>query len=159
MQRMSAPTQMDGIFDVFMGGVPAADESGRRLLLRESDHLLGRFGEAVWREMGPEQVLPFALREKADRIWILIEGGLWAVMHDTREGVPSRGQTQTVRLDGRPNALLLIPFGVACAARAIGRSPARLLELASHEEDQEAPSRIFAADDPVIGFDWSSLTG
>jgi dTDP-4-dehydrorhamnose 3,5-epimerase len=148
-----------GIFDVFMGGLTAADETGRRMLLRESDNILGRFGEAVWREIGPGRVLPFMLRENADRVWILIEGELWAVMHDTREGVPSRGQTQAVRLDGRPNALLLIPFGVACAARAIGGGPARLLELSSHEEEQGAPARIFAADDPVIGFDWSTLTG
>ncbi|OGO50310.1 MAG: hypothetical protein A2Z30_06575 [Chloroflexi bacterium RBG_16_64_43] len=156
---MSSQANVGGIFDAYVGGLPAADETGRRVLLRESDNLLGRFGEAVWREIGPGRVFPFTLRAAADRIWLLIEGELWAVMHDSREGVPSRGYTQAIRLDGRPHAVLLIPFGVACAPRAIGGGPARLLELASHEDDQGALDRIFAADDRVIGFDWSTLTG
>ena len=150
---------MAGIFDAYVGGLPAAVERGRRVLLRESDNLLGRFGEAAWREIRPGQVLPFTLRAAADRVWLLIEGELWAVMHDTREGTPSRGQSQAVRLDGRPHAVLLIPFGVACAPRALGGGPARLLELASREEDQGALDRTFAADDPAVGFDWSTLTG
>jgi len=155
---MSTQTNVDSIFDAYVGGLPAADETGRRVLLRESDSLLGRFGEAVWREIGPGRLFPFTLRATADRVWLLMEGELWAVMHDTREGTPSRGHTQVVRLDGRPHALLLIPFGVACAPRAIDRS-ARLLELASREDDQGALDRTFAADDRAIGFDWSTLTG
>ncbi len=156
---MSTQTNAGSIFDAYVGGLPAADETGRRVLLRESDSLLGRFGEAVWREIGPGRLFPFTLRATADRVWLLMEGELWAVMHDTREGTPSRGHTQVVRLDGRPHALLLIPFGVACAPRAIAGGSARLLELASHEEEQAALDRTFAADDRAIGFDWSSLTG
>jgi dTDP-4-dehydrorhamnose 3,5-epimerase len=159
MRQKRAQEKLGGIFDAYVGGPPAADETGRRVLLRESDNLLGRFGEAAWREIQPGQVLPFTLRAAADRVWLLIEGELWAVMHDTREGTPSRGQTQAVRLDGRPHALLLIPFGVACAPRAIGGGSARMLELASREEDPGAPAQTFAADDPAIGFDWSTLSG
>lgn len=156
---MRTQTQVGSIFDAYVSGLPAADETGRRVLLRESDNLLSRFGEAAWREIQPGQVLPFTLRAAADRVWLLIEGELWAVMHDTREGTPSCGQTQVVRLDGRPHALLLIPFGVACAPRAIGGGSARLLELASREEEQGALDRTFAADDRAIGFDWSTLIG
>ena len=44
---MSTQTIVGSIFDAYVGGLPAADETGRRVLLRESDSLLGRFGEAV----------------------------------------------------------------------------------------------------------------
>lgn len=152
-------TPLDGIFDAYVGGLPAAGEFGRRVVLRESDTLLGRFGEVVWLELPPGQILPFTLRTNADRVWILIEGEMWAVMQDRRQATPSSGQLQVVRLDGRPHALLLIPFGVACAPRAIGGGPTRLLELASREADEGAPGLTFAADDPAIGFEWSSLAG
>ena len=155
---MAAPDVVPTIFDAYVGPLSPETEDGRRVLLRESDNLLGRFGEAARLAILPGRVFPFTVREKADRVWILLEGAVWAVMHDLRESSPSHGTTDIVRLDGRPHALMLIPFGVACAPRAIG-GPANLLELASRDRMRGDPGRGLAAEDASIAFDWSSLAG
>ncbi len=146
------------IFDAVLAPPAPATEDGRRLLLSESDNLLGRFGEAVRLDLEPGRAYPFTMRARADRVWILLSGEVRVVMHDTREVSPSRGTSQVGRLDHRPHALVLIPFGVACAPRAIG-GPATLLELASRDRSLEDDARVIAADDPSIAFDWSSLEG
>ncbi len=144
------------VFDAVFAPLTSEIEGGRRLLLRQSDNLLGRFGEAARLDLEPGRAYPFTLRAHADRVWVLLSGELSVVMYDTREASPSRGTTQVGRLDHRPHALLLIPFGVACAPRAIG-GPAALLELASRESALEDDTRVIAADDPSIAYDWSTL--
>lgn len=155
---MAAQGVASAIFDAVFSPLSSETEDGRRLLLRESDNLLGRFGEAARLDLDPGRAYPFTLRARADRVWILLAGEVRVVMHDAREVSPSRGTTQVGRLDDRPHALLLIPFGVACAPRAIG-GPATVLELASRDRSLEEDARVIAADDPSIGFDWSSLEG
>jgi hypothetical protein len=155
---MVAQDGVPTIFDAYLGPLSPETEDGRRVLLRESDNLLGRFGEAARLAILPGRAVPFTVRETADRVWILLEGAVWAVMHDLRDSSPSHGTTHAVRLDGRPHALLLIPFGVACAPRAIG-GPAHLLEMASRDRVRGDAGREFAAEDASIAFDWSSLNG
>lgn len=155
---MAAQDVVPTIFDAHVGPLAPETADGRRVLLRESDNLLGRFGEAARLAILPGRAFPFTVREMADRVWILQEGAVWAVMHDLRESSPSHGTTHAVRLDGRPHALLLIPFGVACAPRAIG-GPANLLELASRDRARGDAGRELAAEDASIAFDWSSLAG
>jgi dTDP-4-dehydrorhamnose 3,5-epimerase len=155
---MAAQGVASTIFDVVFAPPAPATEDGRRLLLRESDNWLGRFGEAARLDLEPGRAYPFTIRSRADRVWIILSGEVRVVMHDPREVSPSRGTSHVGRLDHRPHALVLIPFGVACAPRASG-GPAMLLELASHESALENDARVIAADDPSIGFDWSSLGG
>ena len=155
---MAALDVVPTIFDAYVGPLSRETEDGRRVLLRESDNLLGRFGEAARLAILPGRVFPFTVRETADRVWIVLEGAVWAVMHDLRESSPSHGRTHAMRLDGRPDALLLIPFGVACAPRAIG-GPANLLELASRDRVRGDAGCELAAEDATIAFDWSSLAG
>jgi len=145
-----------GIFDVYAGPLPSP-EGSLQGILRDSDHLLGRFGEAAWLCAVPKTRTDFSLRGDTDRVWAMLEGGAWVVLHDLRESSPSRGRTQVLRLDRRPLGLLLIPFGVAAGLQVLEGSQAGILVLSTLARGDSAPEQTFSPEDPVIGFDWSSL--
>ncbi|MGD0576414.1 MAG: dTDP-4-dehydrorhamnose 3,5-epimerase family protein [Anaerolineales bacterium] len=144
------------IFDVFTGPLPA-QAGGIQSVLRDTDHLLGRFGEAAWLSAEPKARLGFSLRPDADRVWAMLEGASWAVLHDLRESSPSLGCTQVVRLDRNPLGLLLIPFGVAAGLQVMGGPPAGMLILSTYALGDSAPEQTIPVGDPRIAFDWSSL--
>lgn len=144
------------IFDVFTGPLPA-QAGGIQSVLRDTDHLLGRLGEAAWLSAEPKARLGFSLRPDADRVWAMLEGASWAVLHDLRESSPSLGCTQVVRLDRNPLGLLLIPFGVAAGLQVMGGPPAGMLIFSTYALGDSAPEQTVPVGDPRIAFDWSSL--
>jgi dTDP-4-dehydrorhamnose 3,5-epimerase len=99
----------------------------------------------------------FSLRPDADRVWAMLQGGGWVVLHDLRESSPSLGRTQVVRLDRQPLGLLLIPFGVAAGLQVMEGPQAGMLILSTYALGDSAPEQILPVEDRAIAFDWSSL--
>jgi dTDP-4-dehydrorhamnose 3,5-epimerase len=127
-------SDVTGIPDLWIQELRPLREDGqiRWIGLRDSDHLLRRFGSAEVIRLDPSGVPTLRLRPIADEVWTLLEGEVVFRWHDLRDGSPSRGQ----RLDRlvRTPTQVLAPFGVGFGVRAIGEA-ALLLRVCTHADD------------------------
>jgi hypothetical protein len=105
------------------------------LLLRNSDHLLRRFGQLdlISLEAGERRKNP--AHEEADEIWFVLRGEIKVSMVDKRGGSPSEGkEVQLVIAEDDPHGLLL-PFGVACMISS--KKGASLLRVSTHSDREK----------------------
>ena len=87
--------------------------------------------------------------------WYVPAGDLKVGLYDTREGLPTKGQTDELFLGEHYDAQLLkIPAGVAHGCRVIGGT-AHLIYLTSKTYDPDEEGRI-PHDDAGIGYDWTA---
>ncbi len=125
---------MAEIPDLWIRELQPVQEDGqtRWIGLRDTDHLLRRFGSAEVVRLGPEAAPVLRLRPVADEVWTLLEGEVLFCWHDLRDGSPSLGQ----RLErvARTPTQVLAPFGVGFGVRALGEC-ALLLRVCTHAED------------------------
>ncbi|MEX2142988.1 MAG: dTDP-4-dehydrorhamnose 3,5-epimerase family protein [Anaerolineales bacterium] len=115
---------------------PLNREAGRLTLLRNTDHLLRRFGQLDLLDLAAGEQTEFSLRAEADRFLFAIRGRVSAVLLDLRQVSPTHKARAEVVLDGDHPQGLLLPFGVACSLSAT--SAARLVQLSTHSEAHPA---------------------
>ncbi len=131
------------IYGCFTKKISSADSSlgTTHMLLRESDHLLLRFGELMLIQKDPSAERMMNLREAADEIWFLIDGGVEFIWHDLRQDSPTFDQVHKLICD--EPTLVLAPFGVAFGCHAL-ENPASLIRIATYEEGSQPGDRSFA---------------
>lgn len=124
------------IHDLFIRSVePERLAHGTRLeLIRYSDHLLRRFGQAEVVFLEANQIRSAKTREIADEVWVLVAGSALFSWLDQRSSSPTRGAAYKLSCD-KPT-LVLVPFGVQFEVRAEGNE-AQLIRLTTHESDDE----------------------
>lgn len=99
------------------------------VLLRESDHVLRRFGELGLHSLAAGSQGAYSLRAEADRVLFVIDGAVEARLLDLRPQSPSHGVHARISLSANAQAVL-VPFGVACSLAAA--DAARVLWLSTH---------------------------
>ena len=118
---------------------PLAIQDGRLIILRESDHLLRRFGVLETLSVDAGASTTFHLRAEADQVLTPLDGRVELSLVDLRPASPSHGARLEITLSAEDPHGLLLPFGVAC--RLASSTGARLLRLsthsATHAEDRE----------------------
>jgi dTDP-4-dehydrorhamnose 3,5-epimerase len=89
--------------------------------------------------------------------WAVIEGRAKVVIHDTREGSPTKGVTQVLYAGEDEPVMISIPPNVAHGYKSLGEEQCGMLYHAEEAYDPNRKDQIgtIAEDDPVIGFDWS----
>jgi hypothetical protein len=115
---------------------PLARAAGRLPLLRNSDHLLRRFGQLDLLELAAGQRLDLPVRGEADCFLFPVSGTVEAALMDLRPSSPSHGARAAVALNVDEPKGLLVPFGVACSLQAA--SQAVLIQLSTHSEAHSA---------------------
>ncbi|MBX3045763.1 MAG: dTDP-4-dehydrorhamnose 3,5-epimerase family protein [Anaerolineales bacterium] len=105
------------------------------VLLRETDHVLRRFGELALQTLPAGSQGAYSLRAEADRVLFVIDGGVDARLLDLRPQSPSHGVHTSIQLQASAQALL-VPFGVACSLAA--PAAARVLWLSTHSQPHAA---------------------
>lgn len=116
---------------------------GGTVLLRESDHMLRRFGQLEILDLLAGEKTEFTLRAEADRFVFVISGRCEIKLIDLREHSPSMGVRTRLALDAENPKGLLVPFGVACSMGAV--TAARLVHLSTHS-DAHANDRVVTPD-------------
>lgn len=112
----------------------ALDRQGGALtLLRNSDHLLRRFGRLDVLDLAAGEQAPLSVRGEADRFLFPIGGEVSIAMLDLREQSPSRGANVDLTLSAEAPQGVLVPFGVALSMHA--KAAARLIVLSTHSEE------------------------
>lgn len=118
------------IADMFL--FPLTRETGRLRLLRETDHLLRRFGQLELLDLAADEQTEYTLRAEADRFLFPISGSTSVRMLDLRETSPSKSMRAEFTLVSAEPQGLLVPFGVACSLAA--KAASRLIILSTHSE-------------------------
>ena len=127
-----------------------------REIIRDDDNLLARFGQMSASRSYPGVIKAFHWHRKQDDLWYVASGNVRVVLHDLREGSPTRGETQVLYAGDDNPLAVLIPPGVAHGYQVLGNTPALLVYATSEPYDPAAPDEErLPFDDPRIGFDWS----
>ena len=116
------------------------------MLLRDSDHLLLRFGEMMLLRKDPNEEFMMNVREVADEIWILIEGDVEFIWHDLRQASPTYDQVHKMICD--EPTLVLVPFGVAFGCHAVENSSS-LIRITTYEDGSHPDDRSFLWEEKV----------
>lgn len=137
--------------------VTHSDDRGYfREILREDDGLLRRFGQTSITKTYPGVIKAFHWHKNQDDLWYVAAGMARVVLHDLREGSPTRGETQVIYAGEDNPVLILIPAGVAHGYQVLGDRPVLLFYHVTACYDPANPDEYrIPYNDPVIGFDWS----
>ena len=149
---------MPNIHDVVVKElITRSDDRGYfREILREDDHLLRHFGQTSITKTYPGVIKAFHWHNHQDDIWYVASGMARVVLHDRREGSPTKGVTQVVYAGEDNPVIIVIPSGIAHGYQVLGNQPVILFYHVTKAYDPKAPDEErIAWDDPEIGFDWS----
>lgn len=126
-------------------------------ILRDDDGLLRKFGQTTFTVAYPGTIKAFHWHKKQDDLWFFARGKALVVLHDLRDGSPTKGETQTIKASADEPQLILIPTGVAHGYKALGNEPVHLFyhTTESYDADEPDEERI-PHDDSKIGFDWNN---
>jgi dTDP-4-dehydrorhamnose 3,5-epimerase len=126
-------------------------------VLRDDDRLLKKFGQYSMSLTYPGVIKAFHYHKLQDDLWFFPVGNAQAVLYDSRDGSPTKGETNVFYMGEHNPILLCIPKGVAHGYRVLGNTPAIVTYVTteSYQADQPDEYRI-PWDDPGIGFDWET---
>ena len=134
------------------------DRGNFREILRDDDKLLKKFGQASMTVTYPGVIKAFHWHKKQDDLWFFAQGKAMVVLHDLREGSPTKGETQTILSDESDPQLILIPVGVVHGYKVLGDKPVLLFYHTTEGYNAAAPDEErLAFDDPKINFNWNNL--
>ena len=111
--------------------ISLSKSEGKLSVLKESDHLLRRFGQVdvLFVEDGG---MISVHREAADEIWSVISGSAVFELEDRRDGSPTEGETDLIKMSDEAPRALLIPFGVAF--QIASENQGVLIRISTHED-------------------------
>jgi mannose-6-phosphate isomerase-like protein (cupin superfamily) len=139
-------TPRSGIHDVYTRPLQRAmspNQADHTVLLRDTDHLLRRFGQAELVELRAGGSFGPIWRAVADEVWVVIEGDTEFRLTDLRPQSPTKERCQSLR--SQAPSLVLIPFGVEFSIHT--PTPCRLLRFATHADGAHAGDRISSRSD------------
>ena len=106
----------------------------KNLAIRESDHVLRRFGELEIFSLEKKPPGPFVIRHEADEIFAVLSGELELKMVDLRENSPTFNEIMVVQINEQDSEAYLIIFGVAFSIKS--NTGAKVLRLSTHKKNQ-----------------------
>ncbi len=126
-------------------------------VLRDDDGLLKKFGQSTFTSASKGIIKAFHYHERQDDLWFVATGRAKVVLHDLREGSPTKGQTDVLYAGRDDYKLIVIPVGVAHGYQVLSEEPVLLFYHTTESYQAAHPDeKRLAWDDPAIGFDWSA---
>jgi dTDP-4-dehydrorhamnose 3,5-epimerase len=145
---------IDGV--VVKDCVVHADDRGMLMeVVRDDEPVFRDVKQTTYTIAYPGVVKAFHWHRRQWDVWFFASGMAQVVLHDLREGSPTRGETQVLYMGARLPRVVAIPPGVAHGYRVLGAEPAALLYHTTESYDPADPDEErIPFDDPKIGFDW-----
>lgn len=113
--------------------------------------------QTSYTETFPGVIKAFHWHKKQWDVWFCCKGMIQTVLHDMREGSPTKGQTQVICMGEDNPVTVAIPPGVAHGYRVLGNKTIGLFYHTTEAYDPKNPDEErIPFDDPSIGFDWST---
>ena len=135
-----------------------SDQRGAVLLmLKETDPHFVHFGEIYFSTVYLGVVKAWKNHRRLIANYACLHGRVKVVLHDTREGSQTRGQTMEVHLSPQEYALLVIPSGIWHGFQGLGEPLSILANCATAPSDPDELERLDPADGR-IPYQWVSPT-
>jgi len=133
-----------------------ADDRGSLIeIVRDDEPVFRQVKQTTYTVAYPGVIKAFHWHKRQWDVWFMVSGMAQVVLHDLREGSPTRGETQVIYMGVRKPMVVAIPPGVAHGYRTLGTEPAALLYHTTEHYDPADPDEMrIPFDDPRIGFDW-----
>jgi dTDP-4-dehydrorhamnose 3,5-epimerase len=143
-ERVYGMLQDPPIHDLVIRPIATTDDhhTQRWIALRETDHILRRFGQADVVRISPGAPSNLLVRHRADEVWVLIDGSVAFLWRDMREDSPTFERSHQTTC--HEPTQVLVPFGVAFGIRAI-KKPALLIRVSTHVDGSHEDDRVIPA--------------
>ena len=148
---------IDGVVIKQLRRIP--DERGFIMhMLREDDPDFERFGEIYFSTIYPEVIKAWHLHQAMTLNYAVVFGMIKLVLHDDREGSPTRGETQELFIGQENYQLVKIPPLIWNGFKGMGTHMAILANCPTLPND---PNEIVRKSpfDPSIPYDWTLKHG
>jgi len=119
-----------------------------------------QFGQVYMTCVYPGVVKAWHFHKKQTDNFICVSGMAKVALHDTREGSPTRGETDTYIIGWQRQRRITIPVGVYHGFTAVGTEPAHIINVPTQVYNRSEPDEFRRPfDDPEIGYDWGVKNG
>lgn len=138
-----------------------ADERGFLMeMLRSDDEIFEQFGQAYVSLNYPGVIRAWHYHKKQSDFWVVPKGMVKAVMFDSREDSPTKGEVQEVFLGENNRILLKIPVGVMHGYKTIGVEPSLLINFPTQPYNPKDPDEYRVPfDSGEIPYNWDIKMG
>jgi dTDP-4-dehydrorhamnose 3,5-epimerase len=137
------------------------DERGLLMeMLRCDDEIFQQFGQVYLSVVYPGVVKGWHYHKIQTDNLVIVKGMAKVVLHDGRDGSPTKGETVELFLGERNPKLVVVPPLVLHGMKGIGLEPAYLVNVPTHPYKYESPDEYRV--DPHEGgipYDWSRVDG
>ena len=124
-------------------------------VVRDDEPVFKEVRQTTYTIAYPGVIKAFHWHRRQWDVWFFPSGNVQIVLHDLRDGSPSRGVTQVLYAGVKNPLVLAIPPEVAHGYRVLGNEPAALFYHTTEHYDPADPDELrMPFDDPRIGFDW-----
>jgi dTDP-4-dehydrorhamnose 3,5-epimerase len=146
--------QIDGVWTKRLSVIP--DDRGRLMeILRCDDEGFTRFGQAYISTTYPGVVKAWHLHERQDDNFCCVSGMVKLVLHDGRDGSPTRGKVSEYFIGDHNPMLVRVPAGVHHGWKCISDSESIVVNLPNEPYDRRNPDELRVAwDSPEIPYTW-----
>jgi dTDP-4-dehydrorhamnose 3,5-epimerase len=135
------------------------DERGSVMhMLRSDSPSFNEFGEIYFSTIHPGVVKAWHIHSRMTLNYAVPQGKIKFVLHDDREGSPTKGETQEIFLGPDNYALVTVPPMIWNGFKGIGDETAIVANCASIPHDPEEIDRRDPFD-PAIGYNWDVKHG
>jgi dTDP-4-dehydrorhamnose 3,5-epimerase len=133
------------------------DERGRLMeILRADDDIFAKFGQVYITTAYPGAVKAWHYHKAQTDHFCVVAGMMKVVLHDAREGSPTRGQTNEFFMGVHNPIVLRIPPGVYHGFKCIGENEAICLNIPTEPYNRADPDEFrLPAHTDQIPYDWA----
>ena len=137
------------------------DERGLLMeMWRSDDPDFQRFGQVYVTMVYPGVVKAWHYHKKQTDHFVCLGGMAKVVMHDIREGSPTKGETNEFVIGWQRQRLIIIPPNVYHGFTAVGNEAALIVNVPTELYVYDDPDEYrLPFDDPSIGYDWTVKNG
>jgi dTDP-4-dehydrorhamnose 3,5-epimerase len=137
------------------------DERGLLMeMFRSDDPDFQKFGQVYVTMVYPGVVKAWHYHKLQTDHFVCVGGMAKVVLHDTREGSATNGETNEFVIGWQRQRMVIIPPGVYHGFTPVGAEPAYIVNVPTELYNYAEPDEYrLAADDASIGYDWSVKNG
>jgi dTDP-4-dehydrorhamnose 3,5-epimerase len=136
------------------------DERGWLMeMMRDDDPFFQKFGQVYLSVVYPGVVKGWHYHRKQTDHFVFVKGMAKVVLHDTREGSRTKGETNEFFMGERNPILLVIPPLVLHGMKGIGTEPAYLVNTPTEHYEYANPDEHRVAPHGEVPYDWDAHDG
>ena len=129
-------------------------------MMRSTDPEFQKFGQVYITMVYPGVAKAWHYHKLQTDYFVCVGGTAKVVLHDAREGSPTKGQTDEFEIGWDNQRMIVIPPDVYHGFTALGTEPAFIINIPTEVYNDAEPDEYrLPFDDASIGYDWGVERG